>query len=110
MREYLGSGNMKFVLDIKQAVRANESPFDMCDAMGSDIINVHISDNDIQRDCMLPGMGTMDFKKLTCKLDEYGYFGPLIIEVYRANFKNFSEIEEAKYYIDSVFSDKFRNI
>jgi sugar phosphate isomerase/epimerase len=94
--------DMKFVLDIKQAVRSGEDPFDMLDAMNGNIINVHISDHSPQRDCMLPGAGTMDFKSLKAALKQRGYDGPLIIEVYRSDFKGPEELEAAGRFTDAV--------
>lgn len=102
MREYLGNGNVKFVLDCKQAIRSQTNPLEMLSAMGSDIINVHISDSNAERDCMLPGRGTFDFKRLIASLTEFGYNGPLVVEVYRSDFGQPSELMEAYSFVRSL--------
>ncbi len=84
-----------FVLDIKQAVRAEENPCEMCDAMGSKICQVHLNDNDSSSDCLLPGAGTMDYRQLISKLKQYGYHGCLTIEVYRKSFGKLEELLDA---------------
>jgi sugar phosphate isomerase/epimerase len=95
MREIAGDGSFKFVLDLKQAIRSQADPFEMLNAMGTDIINVHISDSDREHDCLLPGKGNFDFDRLLVKLGELGYKGPLIIEVYRQNFIHLDEVVES---------------
>lgn len=95
MRGYLGS-DCAFVLDLKQAVRAEQDPFEMCEAMGEQIIHVHINDNAPGYDCLLPGRGTVDYQRFREMLLAFGYKGDLIIEVYRKNFLELSELKEAK--------------
>jgi sugar phosphate isomerase/epimerase len=103
MRELAGAGNFKFVLDLKQAVRAQVNPFDMMDAMGTDIINVHISDNNKENDCLPPGKGDFDFQNLYERLADLNYNGPLIIEVYRHNFTHLYEIAESLKFTTNLF-------
>jgi sugar phosphate isomerase/epimerase len=98
----ISGGKMKFVLDVKQAVRAQESPLEMIDAMGNSIVNVHISDNSPQRDCMLPGEGEMDFAQFKASLCKSGYDGPLIIEVYRSDWVNLQEFKTSLEFTDSI--------
>jgi sugar phosphate isomerase/epimerase len=101
MRKCLNS-NCAFVLDIKQAVRAGEDPFAMCAAMGEQIVHVHINDNRIGSDCLLPGCGTMNFDLLRRQLRGFGYTGDLIIEVYRRSFNDLQELENAKQVVDAL--------
>lgn len=95
MRDYLGE-ECAFVIDLKQAVRAGQDPFTMCEAMGERIIHVHINDNAPGYDCLLPGRGTVDFQRFRNLLLEFHYQGDLIIEVYRKNFSNLTELQEAR--------------
>jgi sugar phosphate isomerase/epimerase len=98
MKKLLGN-NIKFVLDIKQALRAGVSPLDMCDAMGENIACVHLSDSSEQSDCLLPGSGSFDLSSLILKLRKYCYTGPLIIEIYNSGFKEYSELVSSKNHI-----------
>jgi sugar phosphate isomerase/epimerase len=103
MKKYLNR-DCAFVLDIKQAVRAGEDPFAICDAMGDGIVHVHINDNKPGADCLLPGYGTMDFNLLKEKLLGYGFSGDLIIEVYRRSFNELNEIGKAKRFVETLIS------
>lgn len=101
MREYLGEGCC-FVFDIKQAVRAGKDPFDMCRAMGNQLIHVHMNDNNGASDCLLPGKGTMDYARLMKMLAEFGYDGDIIIEVYRKNFRTMEQLRECKHFVENL--------
>nr|WP_319488277.1 sugar phosphate isomerase/epimerase [uncultured Caproiciproducens sp.] len=101
MRKYLGD-NCAFVLDVKQAVRAGEDPFKMCEAMGEKLVHVHINDNKPGEDCLLPGRGTMDFDAFRQQIQKFGYDGDLIIEVYRRNFGELEELLCAKNVVDCL--------
>ena len=101
MRAYLGD-DCAFVLDLKQAVRAGQDPFAMGEAMGERLIHVHINDNTPGYDCLLPGRGTVDFQRFRSLLTGFGYRGDLIIEVYRRNFQELSELEDAKKLVSSL--------
>lgn len=85
-----------FVLDVKQAVRGGTDPYKMCEAMGGKICHVHINDNSSTSDCMLPGTGSMDYRKFFNVLKQLGYDGSVMIEVYRKNFGEPSELLSAK--------------
>ncbi len=91
MREYLGN-EVSFVLDIKQAVRSGNDPFDMCEAMGNRLAHIHINDNDEQNDCMLPFEGSTDYSRLFNILKRNNYSGDMVIEVYRKNFGGITEL------------------
>ena len=93
MRELRGRiGDISFVFDIKQALRAGHEPFEMIDAMGDRIRHVHINDwcygNDGSREdgCRLPGSGDLDLSGIIARLESSGYTGRYMIEVYRKNF------------------------
>lgn len=101
MRACLGSG-CAFVLDLKQAVRAGQDPFDVCEAMGESLIHVHINDNASGYDCLLPGRGTVDYQRFLGLLRRFHYQGDLIIEVYRKNFSDLSELQEARKVVERL--------
>lgn len=50
MRAYLPGA--RFVLDIKQCVRAGYSPAEMADAMGEGLVHLHVSDHGARGDCL----------------------------------------------------------
>lgn len=104
MKEYLHN-DVEFVLDIKQAVRAGFSPYDMCSAMGNRIVHLHINDNNATTDCMLPGEGTMDYKRLLTQVKKQGFNGTAVIEVYRKNFTTLDELINSHKYMNSNFYD-----
>ena len=52
---------IRFTLDIKQAMRAGRDPIDFVDAMGEQLANVHVCDWDENGRLCLPGKGTFDF-------------------------------------------------
>lgn len=101
MREYLKE-DVKFVLDIKQAVRAGRDPYEMCESMGENLVHIHINDNIPGRDCLLPGRGAMDYGKLKEILIKNHYHGDFIIEVYRKDFTELSELIDAYHFLQSV--------
>lgn len=102
MREQIGEGKINFVLDIKQVLRAGYETDEMIKAMGSDIKHIHINDwvfsNDGTRDggCRLPCDGELDLEKIIDDIEKTGYSGKYIIEVYRKNFTDDTDIVKAK--------------
>ncbi|MEE1056078.1 MAG: sugar phosphate isomerase/epimerase [Acutalibacteraceae bacterium] len=104
MREYLGE-NVDFVLDVKQAVRSKNAPYEICKAMGDRIIHLHINDNDFDNDCLLPGKGIMDYEKLLRVMRQQGFSGKAVIEVYRKNFKSIEDIVKSCNYLNANFGD-----
>ena len=56
MSRILGN-DAHFVLDVKQAVRAGESPSNILHMLGSHVIHVHISDHGEKGDCLPLGAG-----------------------------------------------------
>lgn len=101
MRQACGN-NCAFVLDIKQAVRGGTDPYELCKAMGDKIRHIHINDNSAVSDCLLPGYGTMDYRKLINLLKSFNFDGCLMIEVYRKSFGELSELLFAKQTVDHL--------
>lgn len=74
--------DVRFTLDIKQAMRAGENPLDVARAMGGALDNVHIVDWTADGKLCMPGEGEFDFDAFFVVLREIGYDGPVIIEPY----------------------------
>lgn len=96
----------KFVFDIKQSLRSGYNPYEIIDAMGSNLVHVHLSDSksDISdvnsqifadNNCLLPGRGDFDFKRLFKRLKSLNYTGDIIIEVYKNSYDKLCEIKSA---------------
>lgn len=102
MSDYL-KNEVRFVFDIKQSVRAGFDPFDMLESMGEKLIHIHINDHDEVNDCLLPGDGKMDYKKLNSMLKYFKYNNSLIIEVYRSNFDNINQIKRSVAFLKEIF-------
>ncbi len=89
-----GEGSIRFVYDLKQTVRGGYDPFAMIDAMGSDIVHVHINDFK-DGECCLPYEGALDVDHVIDRIEGTGYTGKYMIEVYRKNFREDGEIIRA---------------
>ncbi len=96
-----GNGNIKFVFDLKQTVRGGFEPLKMLEAMGRDIVHVHINDWK-SGECRLPFAGELDISTVLSRLSELDYGGKYIIEVYRHNFSSDSEIIESKRLLEAA--------
>lgn len=103
LREKTG-GAVKFTFDIKQAHKGGSNPYEVCEAMGSDIINFHINDYDENHLCMLPGEGSVDYKKIFSILNKNGYNGPALIEVYSDNFTSDKQITDSVKFLKNHFN------
>jgi len=79
---------VRFTLDIKQAMRAGCDPIDFVYAMGDRLCNVHVCDWAEDGKLCLPGEGVFDFDALMKALRDVHYDGPVIIEPYLALIKN----------------------
>ena len=73
---------VRFTLDIKQAMRAGRNPIEYVHAMGDQLCNVHVCDWHEEGKLCLPGEGIFDFDGLFRALAEVGYDGPVIMEPY----------------------------
>ena len=91
-----------FVLDLKQATRSGHSYKEVLSAMGDKLIHLHLNDCDEQNDCLLPGKGNRDFKELLELVESNGYKGAAVIEVYRQNYGDCSELIESLEFLNNV--------
>ncbi|MDR0222468.1 MAG: sugar phosphate isomerase/epimerase [Oscillospiraceae bacterium] len=85
-------GEIKFVLDIKQALRAGYTAFDVLDGIGDKLIHLHLSDSDGEYDCLPPGTGDFDFAGFFGKLKASGYSGGAAVELYRSGYGDYTEL------------------
>lgn len=72
----------RFVLDVKQAYRADTTPFALLEAMGDKVRHVHALDMGAGGGLCLPGQGVTDWKALMRALRDVGYDGAVILEPY----------------------------
>lgn len=79
---------VRFTLDIKQAMRAGCDPIDYVYAMSDQLCNVHVCDWQGDGKLCLPGEGMFDFDALMRALRSVGYDGPVIMEPYLALIKS----------------------
>lgn len=82
----------QFVLDIKQTKVAGIDVYEYLKTMAGHIHHVHFSDNTAEETCLPPGKGTFDIDKFLFALEKTGFDGALIIELYRHNFGEYSEL------------------
>ncbi len=103
-RELRKHTNVKTCLDIKQAMQSKRSVYDYIDAMGDRLANVHVCDYDEDGKLYMPGKGIFDFVKLFRRLQDIGYNGPIIMELYAGNYKNYDEIKEGYEYLQECIA------
>ncbi len=101
MKEYIC--DVGFVLDTKQCVRADEDILNMAKVMGENIKHVHISDHNRSNDCLIPSFGEYDFKPLFDFLENKNYGGAVLIEVYKNNYCEKSELLKGYNHLISRF-------
>jgi len=102
MRSALGS-DFNMVFDIKQAIRSGYNPFEVVSEMKNDIVHVHISDNGKEGDCLPPGTGSFDFGRLFGELDDAGYQGDYVIEIYSKGFDVEKELIQSRRFFENSF-------
>lgn len=98
MKAALGD-DFKLVFDVKQAVRSGNDPYEFAEKFKNDIIRIHISDNNSESDCLPPGKGIFDFRRLFSVMDSVNYTGDYIVELYREGFGSINELIESFRYL-----------
>ena len=94
--------NLRGVLDIKQARIAGEGYEKYVDEMGESLAYAHVSDLDETGNICLPGKGVFDFETMIKRLQNVGFDGNLIIEVYKENYKDEAELKIACDYLNEL--------
>ncbi len=92
--------DVDFVLDVKQAVRAGVTPFEMLDAMGARLAHLHLSDHCRGCDCLALGEGDFDLAELVARLKSTGYEGAALVELYSWNFARKEQLAECLRLLD----------
>ena len=85
----------KFVLDVKQAVRAGQDPFEIADLYGKGLVHCHISDHNAQSNCLPVGKGDFDVSAFLGMLKAKNYDGAVLLELYRQDFKEPEELRQS---------------
>ena len=85
----------RFVLDVKQCLRGGFSAEEMAQAMGDGLVHVHLSDHCAGQDCLPIGKGDMNLPRLLQQFRKQGFDGGVILELYRNNYRDFSELDES---------------
>ena len=94
--------DLRGVLDIKQA-RISEYPYEeYLREMGEKLAYVHISDVDERGKICLPGQGIFDFERLIKQLQDVGFDGALLVEVYKNDYTDVCELKTACDFVDEL--------
>lgn len=102
MRSALGN-DFHMVFDVKQSIRAGYDPFEFLEEMKNEIMHVHLSDNRLpEADCIAPGRGNFDFKRLFNTLDSAHYKGDYVIEIYSKGCDVEKELAFSKKFFENI--------
>ena len=93
-----------FVLDVKQAYRAQVDPLAMIDAMGEQLRHIHALDWDAQGRLTLPGKGIMDWRAMAERLRAIGYDGAIILEPYPAQTTDDDAVRQSLSFLREIFA------
>ena len=99
---------LKGTLDIKQARLSNLDYTDFINEMGKDIVTVHLSDVLDTGKMVLPGKGKTDFYDLFSKLRDVGFDGSMLLEVYKNDFNELSELFESLDFLKNIANKVFK--
>lgn len=86
---------LRGVLDLKQARISGYDYRDYLNEMGESLSHVHVSDLDEDGKMCLPGRGVFDFDELFARLRDVGFSGPVLIENYKGDYAELSELRES---------------
>ena len=99
---------LKGTFDIKQARQAGIDYNEFIDEMGADIVTAHLSDINGDGKMCLPGRGMVNFKDLFLRLRDKGFNGALLLEVYKNDFNETSELFDSLGYITDLANEVFK--
>lgn len=91
--------NLKATLDIKQIMQAGGDYRDFLKVIGNDLTTVHLCDYDDDRKLYIPGKGKFDFVELFKRLEDCGFEGACIMEVYPQGYSTFEELKASFDYL-----------
>ncbi|MEG2087531.1 MAG: sugar phosphate isomerase/epimerase [Angelakisella sp.] len=75
-----------FVLDLKQVFRSDGTLPEFLQAMGANLVHLHLSDGRPDADCLPIGEGSIDFGNLFSTLNRGHYSGDAVLELYSHNY------------------------
>ena len=101
MKRELGD-SVRFVLDLKQSRRSGVDYKDIVSSLGEKIVHLHLNDFDENHDCLLAGQGMCDFKEVFSLIEEKTNCQNAIIEVYRNNYGDYSELIESLNFVKNL--------
>ncbi len=102
------TSGLKATLDVKQARQSGLSYQDFIEDMKGDIVTVHLSDIDENGKMCLPGRGVTDFDDLFNRLSDVGFDGAILLEVYKSDFNDFSELFSSLDFVNELAKKHFR--
>jgi sugar phosphate isomerase/epimerase len=70
--------------------------------MGESLAYAHISDVQENGKMCLPGKGSFDFETLIKRLQDVGFDGALLIEAYKDDYREISELKTACDYVNEI--------
>jgi sugar phosphate isomerase/epimerase len=92
---------LKTCLDIKQAMQSGIDYKEYIKASPNSIRTVHVCDWN-ERGLCAPGKGNFDFKELFAILTDVGYTGPVMIELYSGDYKDYREVYDSVDYLKNL--------
>ena len=101
LKAFLGQ-DFKLIIDTKQCRRSKTDEYEYIKLFGDDIIQIHISDYNESKDCIPPGEGEYEFKKLFSSLKSVGYNKSAVIELYSWGFSDIAQIEKSRIYLENI--------
>lgn len=93
-----------FVLDLKQAVRASYTGFDVFELIGEKIIHIHASDSGGKGDCLPVNAGDFDFNRFLSLLKKSGYEKGFLIELYSEDYDDYNELIESVKALEEIYA------
>lgn len=93
---------LKATFDIKQARQSDVFYGDYIKEMGKDLVTAHLSDVNVNGKMCLPGRGMTDFEDVFKRLQDVGFDGAVLIEVYKSDFENEQELFDCVDYLSEL--------
>ena len=100
--------DLKTTFDVKQARQSGFDYREFIEEMGNSIVTVHLSDVDANGKMCLPGRGATDFKEMFLRLNDKGFDGALILEVYQNDFSSYRELFDALQFVNDLALQVFK--
>ncbi|MBE6826084.1 MAG: sugar phosphate isomerase/epimerase [Ruminococcus sp.] len=91
MKAQMGD-EIRFVLDVKQAIRAGENPHLMLQRLGSNVVHVHISDHSEKGDCLQLGTGRFRIRAFLEEVYRHSPECSVMLELYRSSYRGISDL------------------